>query len=45
MAHIDLYLSNPHQVSVSYPFSSIDASVIADADADTKSSPMSRKVN
>ena len=24
MVHIDLYLYNPHQVSVSYPFISID---------------------
>ena len=32
MAHIDLYLYNPHQVSASYPLPSIDASVNADAD-------------
>ena len=34
MFHIDLYLDNPNQASVSYPFSSIDASINADADAD-----------
>ena len=34
MIHIDLHLYNPHQASVSYPFSSIDASANADADAD-----------
>ena len=28
---MDLYLDNPHQASVSYPFSSIDANVNADA--------------
>ena len=33
MAHIDLYLYNPHQMSVSHPFPSIDASVNGDADA------------
>ena len=33
MADIDLHLCNTHQVSVSYPFSSIDASINADADA------------
>ena len=26
MAHVDLYLENPHQASASYPFSSMDAS-------------------
>ena len=31
MAHIDLYLYNPHQASASYPFSSIDANVNDDA--------------
>ena len=34
MAHITLYLYNPHQESASYPFSSTDASVNADTDAD-----------
>ena len=33
MAHIDWYLCNPHQASVSYPFSDIVASANADADA------------
>ena len=33
MTHIDLHLYNPHQASESYPFSSIDASANADADA------------
>ena len=35
MTHVDLdlYMDNPHQASVSYPFSSIDARVNADADA------------
>ena len=33
MAHIDLYLDNPHHASSSYPFSSIDTSVNADSDA------------
>ena len=32
IAHINLYLNNPHQVSVSYPFSSIDTIVNADGD-------------
>ena len=32
IAHINLYLNNPHQVSVSYPFSSIDAIVNVDGD-------------
>ena len=36
MAHINLYLCNPHQASASYPFSSIDASVNADPDADAQ---------
>ena len=31
MAHINLYLYNPHQASVSYPFSSTDADVDPDA--------------
>ena len=34
MAHMDLYLCNPYQASVSYPFSSIDISINADAEAD-----------
>ena len=34
IAHIDLYLFNPHQASVSSPFSSFDACINADADAD-----------
>ena len=34
MAHISLYLYNPYQASVSYPFSSINTSVNADTDAD-----------
>ena len=34
MAHIDLYLKNPHQAPASYPFSSIDASINADTDVD-----------
>ena len=33
MVHINLYVFNPHQTSASYPFSSIDASVNADTDA------------
>ena len=34
MAHINLYLSNPPQVSASYPFASIDViGVNAEADA------------
>ena len=33
MTHINLYLKNSHQESASYPFSSIDASVNTDADA------------
>ena len=37
MAHINLYLCNPHQVSASYPFSSIDASVHIDAYANAVS--------
>ena len=37
MAHINLYLYNPHQVSRSYPFSSIDASVNTDSDANADS--------
>ena len=36
IAHIDLYLYNPHQASASYPLLSIDASVNADADADAE---------
>ena len=36
IAHINLYLYNPHLASASYPFSSIDASVNADADADAR---------
>ena len=36
MAHINLYLCNPHQASASYPFSSINANVNADADADAQ---------
>ena len=43
MVHIDLYLDNPHQASVSYPFSSIDASVDADADADIRCGQGSRE--
>ena len=34
MAHINLYLYNPHQASASYPFSRIDISINADANAD-----------
>ena len=34
MAHINLYLYNTHQASVSYPFTIIDASITTDADAD-----------
>ena len=33
VAYINLYLHNPHQASASYPFSNIDASINADADA------------
>ena len=36
VAHIDLYLYNPHQTSASYPFSSIYAAGNADADTDTR---------
>ena len=34
MANINLYLYNPRQASVSYPFSSIDTSINADTEAD-----------
>ena len=37
MAHINLYLYNPHQVSASYHMSSIDSSVNTDADANADS--------
>ena len=33
IAHINLYLDNPHQASISYPFSSINTSVNTDTDA------------
>ena len=36
MTHINLYLYNPHQASASYPFTSIDTSSNADADAGLK---------
>ena len=36
MAHIDLYLDNPHQASTSYPFSSNDASMNTDSDANVR---------
>ena len=32
MAHINLYLDNPHQALASYPLTSIDTSINADAD-------------
>ena len=34
MAHINLYLYNPHQASASYPVSSIDTSINTEADSD-----------
>ena len=34
MADIDFYLDNSHQASVSYPLSSIGASINADANTD-----------
>ena len=34
MAHVNVYLCNPHQASESYPLSSIDASINADVEAD-----------
>ena len=35
MAHIDLDMYNPDQAPAAYPFSSFDASVNTDIDADT----------
>ena len=34
LAHIDFYLDNPHQVSVSFPYASVDVIVNIDTDTD-----------
>ena len=36
MSHIDLYMCNPHQVSVSNSFTGFDASLITDADSEAR---------